>query len=613
MNNLIGKTLGKYRLVGKLGSGGMAEVYKAYQPGLDRFVAIKVMHEHLGQDPEFVRRFQREASTAGRLAHPNVVQILDFDQVAGIYFMVMQFINGPSLKDEFKALRQQGRGFSLKAISRIFLALGSAIDYAHRHRMVHRDLKPGNIMINENGQVLLTDFGITRLLDGTRYTATGAMLGTPAYMSPEQSRGAKVDGRSDIYTLGVILYELVTGKVPFEAPTPVGVLMQHVGQPLPPPRLINATLPRPVEDVIVKALQKSPDDRYQSAGELAQALRDAVGLQPGDTLNKNPLKPIAPPPQIDDELDPQTGSFTPVGLTPAPEPVANEPALPPPASEPVTLRPASEPVAPTPVRAKSPLLMAGLGLVVVAAVAGLGFFWLNSAADPDAMAQRPATATQPPEPTTAVIAPVDTGATATAAWPAQDDDRDGLTNGEEQTLGTAPDQRDTDRDDINDFEEIHQFKTNPLQEDSDGDSLPDGLEIHQGLDPLSGDTDGDGLLDAGDPYPRQAPTATPPPTATAIATATPSPTATATPPPPTATATPPPSPTSEPTAAATDSPPVAQPARNSAGPTSPGVFQDFESGGVWRRGDQANGDFSSSTSQSHSGDYAGQLDYDFAS
>lgn len=189
MNNLIGKTLGKYRLVGKLGSGGMAEVYKAYQPGLDRFVAIKVMHEHLGQDPEFVRRFQREASTAGRLAHPNVVQILDFDQVAGIYFMVMQFINGPSLKDEFKALRQQGQGFSLKAISRIFLALGSAIDYAHRHRMVHRDLKPGNIMINENGQVLLTDFGITRLLDGTRYTATGAMLGTPAYMSPEQSRG----------------------------------------------------------------------------------------------------------------------------------------------------------------------------------------------------------------------------------------------------------------------------------------------------------------------------------------------------------------------------------------------------------------------------------------
>ena len=215
MNNLIGKTLGKYRLVGKLGSGGMAEVYKAYQPGLDRFVAIKVMHEHLGQDPEFVRRFQREASTAGRLAHPNVVQILDFDQVAGIYFMVMQFINGPSLKDEFKALRQQGRGFSLKAISRIFLALGSAIDYAHRHRMVHRDLKPGNIMINENGQVLLTDFGITRLLDGTRYTATGAMLGTPAYMSPEQAAGvSSLDGRSDLYSLGVVLYQMVTGRLP---------------------------------------------------------------------------------------------------------------------------------------------------------------------------------------------------------------------------------------------------------------------------------------------------------------------------------------------------------------------------------------------------------------
>ncbi|MCB0209684.1 MAG: serine/threonine protein kinase [Anaerolineae bacterium] len=588
MNNLIGKTLGKYRLVAKLGSGGMAEVYKAYQPGLDRFVAIKVMHEHLSQDPEFVRRFQREALTAGRLMHPNVVQILDFDQTGGIHYMVMQFVNGPSLKDEFRALRQQGRGFSLKVIGRIFLALGSAIDYAHQHHMVHRDLKPGNVMIDENGQVLLTDFGIARLLDGTQYTATGALVGTPAYMSPEQGQGAKVDGRSDIYTLGVILYELVTGKVPFEAPTPVGVLMQHLRQPLPPPRTLNTRLPQPVEDVIIKAMQKSPDDRYQSAGALAQALREAVGLKPGDNLNKNPLKIISPPLQLDNELDPKTGSFTPVGLTQPPETVADEPTLPP--QHP-------QPVAAPAMQTKSPLLLAGLGLVLVVAVATGGFLWLNSAAEPDVpVAQSSATAILTPMQTIEAVTEVDADATVTAAWSAQDDDRDGLTNGEEQALGTAPDQRDTDQDDIDDFEEVNQYKTNPRQEDSDGDSLPDGLEIRQGLNPLSGDTDNDGLLDAGDPDPHQAPTATPLPTATVAATATPSP-----------------SPTPEPTAEVDNGPAVAQPAQSYSGPAPLGVFQDFEAGGTWRRGDQPNGEFSISTAQSHSGNYAGQLDYDFGS
>ncbi|MCB0197208.1 MAG: serine/threonine protein kinase [Anaerolineae bacterium] len=589
MNNLIGKTLGKYRLVAKLGSGGMAEVYKAYQPGLDRFVAIKVMHEHLSRDPEFVRRFQREALTAGRLMHPNVVQILDFDQIAGVYYMVMQFINGPTLKDEFRARRRQGRGFSLKTIGRIFQALGSAVDYAHQHQMVHRDLKPVNIMIDDNGQVVLTDFGIARLLDGTQYTATGALIGTPAYMSPEQGQGAKVDGRSDIYTLGVILYELVTGKVPFEAPTPVGVLMQHLRQPLPLPRTINATLPQPVEDVIVKALQKSPDDRYPSAGALAQALGEAVHLQPGDTLDHKPLKTIAPPPQPENELDPQTGSFTPVGLTPQPpDPVVEAPTLPPQAPKSVTGPQA---------QIKVPLLWAGLGLVLVATVIGGVFFWFNRTAGPvEAIVQSSATATLNPVQTTEVIVTVNREATATAAWLAQDDDRDGLTNGEEQTLGTAPDLRDTDQDDIDDFEEVNHYKTNPLREDSDGDSLSDGLEIRQGLNPLSGDSDNDGLLDAGDPDPQQAPTATVPPTATAAATSTPVP-----------------SPTPEPTAAVDDSPPATQAVQRPSGPAPLGVFQDFEAGRTWRRGDQPNGTFSSSAAQSHGGDYAGQLDYDFGS
>lgn len=297
MTTLVGKTLGKYRVVARLGRGGMAEVYKAYQPGLDRYVGIKVLHSHLTDDKDFVSRFEREALATGKLRHPNIVQAVDFDREGDTYFLAMEFIDGPTLKDEVKTRKIEGKPFTLKEVARIFTALCSAIDYAHRRGMVHRDIKPANVMINQEGQVVLTDFGIARIIDGTQFTQTGGLSGTPAYMSPEQGQGERGNERSDIYALGVMLYEMVTGMVPYEGDTPFAVIMKHISDPLPIPTSVNPDLPERVERVILKAMSKNPNDRYQSAGEMAQGLREAVGLAPDDNLQKHPLIPLTVPPQ----------------------------------------------------------------------------------------------------------------------------------------------------------------------------------------------------------------------------------------------------------------------------------------------------------------------------
>lgn len=307
MADLVGKTVGKYRIVAKLGRGGMAEVYKAYQPGLDRYVGIKVLHAHLVDDKDFIGRFEREALAVGKLRHPNIVQAVDFDRDEDMYFMAMEFIDGPTLKDEIKARRTEGKPFSLKEIARIFSALCSAMDYAHARGMVHRDLKPANVMINQEGQVVLTDFGIARIMGATQYTQTGALSGTPAYMSPEQGQGERGDERSDIYSLGVMLYELVTGVVPYDGDTPFAVIMKHISEPLPLPTKLNPDVPESVERVILKAMSKDPGDRYQTAGEMARALREAVGLLPGE--ENLPLAIVAPRPKID-QIEHSTGRLS---------------------------------------------------------------------------------------------------------------------------------------------------------------------------------------------------------------------------------------------------------------------------------------------------------------
>jgi tRNA A-37 threonylcarbamoyl transferase component Bud32 len=297
MADLVGKTLGKYRVIERLGRGGMAEVYKAYHAGLDRYVAVKVMHSHLAEEEDFLGRFEREATVVAKLRHSNIVQVFDFDHEGELYYMVMEFIEGPSLKAELKERSRTNRTFTLEDTVRILSALCSAIDYAHSRGMVHRDIKPANIMFTSEGQVVLADFGIAKIVGATRYTATGALSGTPAYMSPEQGQGQRGDERSDIYSLGVILYEMTTGRVPFNADTPYAVIMKHINDPLPMPRSVNPNVPSEVERVILKAMSKNPEDRYQTAEEMAAALRQAIGVSDKSTLAGAPVATISLPPR----------------------------------------------------------------------------------------------------------------------------------------------------------------------------------------------------------------------------------------------------------------------------------------------------------------------------
>lgn len=276
-DTLIGKKIGKYLIKEKLGSGGMAEVYKAYQENLDRFVAIKFMHTFLVFQQDFLARFQREARAMAALNHPHIVGVHDFDQYGEqTYYLVMEYIQGDTLKDRLETLAKQDKRMPLAEAVRIIAEIADALAYAHQRDMVHRDIKPGNIMLNANTKrTILADFGIVKLLgnQSVAFTATGALIGTPAYMSPEQALGKPGDHRADIYSLGILLFQMVTGSLPFDADTPLAIVMQHVNSPVPYPATIIPTIPVSLQDIILKMMAKSPDDRFQSADELGAALQ----------------------------------------------------------------------------------------------------------------------------------------------------------------------------------------------------------------------------------------------------------------------------------------------------------------------------------------------------
>jgi len=273
---LIGKTLGKYQIVEHLGHGGMAEVYLCQQTNLERQVALKILHPFLAEDAGFVSRFQREARLVAALRHPNIVQVYDFDhnEEYGIYYMVMEYIPGATLKE-----RMLARDVPLQEGVAIVAAIADALDYAHRRGTVHRDVKPANIMFTAEGQPVLADFGIARMLSLTGLTASGAMVGTPAYMAPEIGMGESGTPSSDIYSLGVVLYETVTGHLPFEAEVPMALVMKHINDPVPSPTRYIPTLPPGLETAILKTLAKKPEERFARAGELAAALRQALDLE----------------------------------------------------------------------------------------------------------------------------------------------------------------------------------------------------------------------------------------------------------------------------------------------------------------------------------------------
>jgi tetratricopeptide (TPR) repeat protein len=290
MSNLVGQTLGKYQLVERLGRGGMADVYKSYQPGLDRYVAVKVLHPHLAEEEGLVERFRREAKAVAALHHPSIVQVFDFDIEDQNYYMVMEFIKGQTLKAMLTELASHGEVLGLRASLDMAAQLADGLDYAHGEGMIHRDIKPANVLMRRVDRPVLSDFGIARILGASGLTASGAMIGTPAYMSPEQGRGEPADERSDIYALGIVLYEMLTGRPPYDADTPYAVILKHVNDPIPMPREWVQGLPEPVEAAVLKALAKDPAHRFETASAMRDTLRTI-----STSLDDTPLSVSTPP------------------------------------------------------------------------------------------------------------------------------------------------------------------------------------------------------------------------------------------------------------------------------------------------------------------------------
>src|SRR5215472_12950395 len=241
LNMLVGKSLGQFRIVERIGAGGMATVFKAYQPTLDRYVAIKVLPAYHARDPIFVKRFEREARAVAKLAHPNIVQIHDFGEQDNITYIVMEYVDGGTLKDRLK------RPLPAAEAVDFIIQAAEGLECAHRNGIVHRDVKPANILLRKDGYLLLSDFGIAKILEGTtNLTRVGTGIGTPQYMSPEQGIGQAVDRRSDIYSLGVVLFHCLTGRVPFTADNPLSITVKHMNDPLPVDKLAAEAVPSPI-------------------------------------------------------------------------------------------------------------------------------------------------------------------------------------------------------------------------------------------------------------------------------------------------------------------------------------------------------------------------------
>jgi serine/threonine-protein kinase len=446
--DLAGKILGPYQLVAPLGRGGMGVVYQAYQPRLARYVALKVLPRRYTDDANFVTRFWQEARTAAKLQHPHIIPIFDYGEYEGYHYIAM-----PLVRDGSLAQLLLGQPLALEQLGYIVAQVGAALHYAHNQEVVHRDVKPDNILISRQSGCLLTDFGIAKLLESrVQLTQEGVSFGTPAYMSPEQIRGDDdLDGRSDVYSLGVVLYQMAAGQLPFQG-TPETITYKHLHEAPPPPQSLNRSLPRPVVEVINTALAKRREDRYQTAGEMALAMQTALprGLparqERGAPILGGPGRPAelaGPGPEQPIDSEELTAVLR---ATSGGAPAAAMAAVPgeegPPTSR-LPWSPASPPAAGRPLRL--PAFAWAAGLVLVAAVAAVGL-WLGGrggtgatgntpppvigagavgaaaspAASPTPEPTQPATATPtaaPPATATAARAPTRTPAPSATATP----------------------------------------------------------------------------------------------------------------------------------------------------------------------------------------------------
>lgn len=296
----IGKTLSnRYRIDALLGQGGMSAVYRATDPNLKRVVAIKLIHAHLSSDPMFVQRFEGEAAAVANLRHPNIVQVYDFNNDAGTYYMVLEFIAGETLQERMKRLVEDGRQLSLEDTLKFLINISDAMGYAHQRGMVHRDIKPANIMLDVQGQAILMDFGIVKIMGGESHTTTGALVGTARYMSPEIIRGTSPDHRADIYSLGVTMFEMLSGRPPFVSDSAMTLMMMHLNDPVPDVRGFRSDVPVEIKHILEKCLAKDRENRYQNASELIADLKRSLdGLKKLDvatsTMKVSQVKPQVP-------------------------------------------------------------------------------------------------------------------------------------------------------------------------------------------------------------------------------------------------------------------------------------------------------------------------------